>query len=149
MKTYEEDSTYVDGLIYLKIINNEIVAYGDEISLIDAEEEYKTGKLFDASLTPEEWADHDSDASIIDGKIVLGMNDEKKFELQAEAIRNERYLRLRQCDKMSPMHWNALTKEQQNAWDQYRIDLLNIPQQDGFPWDGDIDKVPWPEKPEF
>jgi len=38
--------------------------------------------------------------------------------------------------------WAELTTEQQNAWKQYRTDLLNVPQQTGFPY-----TITWPTKP--
>lgn len=43
----------------------------------------------------------------------------------------------------NPLRWADLTTDQQNAWKQYRIDLLNITDQDGFP-----NNVTWPTKPE-
>jgi len=42
----------------------------------------------------------------------------------------------------NPLRWADMTTEQQNAWSQYRTDLLNITDQDGFPHD-----VTWPIKP--
>lgn len=41
------------------------------------------------------------------------------------------------------LRWNALTDAQRAAWTQYRTDLLNVPQQSGFPHN-----VTWPTKPE-
>lgn len=148
MKNFNESSKVVDGLIYLKINKDKVKAYGDLQSLVDAEAEQKTGRLFDYSLTPEEWAAANSTARIVDGKLVLGMPKDIVLARQEEVIRYERYLRLRQCDKMSPMRWNSLTDEQKQAWADYRQALLDIPQQEGFPWDGDPEKVPWPVKPE-
>jgi hypothetical protein len=43
----------------------------------------------------------------------------------------------------NPLRWAELTTEQQNAWTQYRTDLLNVPQQAGFP-----NTITWPTKPE-
>lgn len=148
MKSFEEDSKVVDGLIYLKINKDKVNAYGDMASLQSAEKEQKTGRLFDYSLTPEEWAAADYTARIVDGKLVLGMPKDIVLARQEEVIRYERYLRLRKCDKMSPMHWNALTDAQKQEWADYRVALLNVPQQEGFPWGGDIDKVPWPVEPD-
>lgn len=34
-----------------------------------------------------------------------------------------------------------------NALVAYRQALRDITEQEGFPWEGDVDKVPWPEKP--
>lgn len=41
------------------------------------------------------------------------------------------------------LRWAELTTEQQNAWTQYRTDLLSVPQQAGFP-----NTITWPTKPE-
>ena len=38
--------------------------------------------------------------------------------------------------------WADLTSDEQNAWKQYRTDLLNVPQQSGFPH-----TITWPTKP--
>lgn len=42
----------------------------------------------------------------------------------------------------NPLRWADLTTDQQTAWGQYRTDLLNVPQQSGFP-----NTVIWPVKP--
>lgn len=148
MRSYTEYPNVIDGLIYLKINGDKVNAYGDMASLQSAEIEQKTGRLFDYSITPEEWAAANCTARIENGKLVLGLPEDVLRAKQEEAIRNERYLRLRKCDKMSPMHWNALTDAQKQEWTDYRIALLNVPQQEGFPWGGDIDKVPWPVEPD-
>ena len=43
----------------------------------------------------------------------------------------------------NPLRWAALTTEKQNEWAQYRTNLLNVPQQSGFP-----NTISWPTKPE-
>jgi hypothetical protein len=43
----------------------------------------------------------------------------------------------------NPLRWADLTTEKQNEWAQYRTDLLNVPQQSGFP-----NTISWPTKPE-
>ena len=43
----------------------------------------------------------------------------------------------------NPLRWADLTAEKQNEWSQYRTDLLNVPQQAGFP-----NTINWPTKPE-
>ena len=45
-------------------------------------------------------------------------------------------------DTMNPMRWEALTEPQKDAWRAYRQELLDVPQQDGFP-----DDVIWPVPP--
>lgn len=42
----------------------------------------------------------------------------------------------------NPLRWAELTEEQRDAWAGYRLDLLDLPQQEGFPHD-----VIWPVKP--
>ena len=42
----------------------------------------------------------------------------------------------------NPLRWNALTDAKQTEWTQYRTDLLDIPDQSGFP-----NSVTWPTKP--
>tara|TARA_R110002126_G_C10350579_1_gene491635 strand:+ start:592 stop:882 length:291 start_codon:yes stop_codon:yes gene_type:complete len=41
------------------------------------------------------------------------------------------------------LRWADLTAAKKAEWSQYRTDLLNVPQQDGFPH-----TVAWPTKPE-
>ena len=42
----------------------------------------------------------------------------------------------------NPMRWAELTDAKQAEWTQYRTDLLNLPEQSGFPND-----ITWPTKP--
>lgn len=43
----------------------------------------------------------------------------------------------------NPIRWAELTSEKQEEWKAYRLALLSVPQQDGFPT-----SVTWPTKPE-
>lgn len=64
---------------------------------------------------------------------------------QAELVRFQRDgLLATEVDPIvtNPLRWADLTTEQQNAWSQYRTDLLNITDQEGFPH-----SVMWPTKP--
>lgn len=69
-------------------------------------------------------------------------------ELDAEAaaaVRGQRDLLLQnEVDPVvsNPLRWADLTTAEQNAWTQYRTDLLNITDQAGFPHN-----VTWPTKP--
>lgn len=63
----------------------------------------------------------------------------------AAAVRAERNFKL--ANEVDPLatnglRWAELTAEKQAEWSQYRIDLLNVPQQAGFP-----NNVTWPTKP--
>ena len=40
------------------------------------------------------------------------------------------------------LRWGELTDSKQAEWTQYRTDLLNVPQQEGFPTN-----ITWPTKP--
>ena len=64
---------------------------------------------------------------------------------EAASVRSQRDALLLEVDAMvsNPLRWADMTSEQQAAWTQYRTDLLNVPQQSGFPH-----TVSWPTKPE-
>jgi hypothetical protein len=70
-------------------------------------------------------------------------------ELDATAASQVRYERdQRLVSEVDPivsnaLRWADLTTEKQNEWTQYRTDLLNVPQQAGFP-----NTINWPTKPE-
>ncbi|MCP4494489.1 MAG: hypothetical protein GY820_45400 [Gammaproteobacteria bacterium] len=60
-------------------------------------------------------------------------------------VRMERNLKLyNEVDAIASntLRWGALDADTQAQWVQYRTDLLNVPQQTGFPHD-----VVWPVKP--
>ena len=42
----------------------------------------------------------------------------------------------------NPLRWSDLTSDKQTEWSQYRTNLLNVPQQAGFP-----NTITWPTKP--
>jgi hypothetical protein len=65
---------------------------------------------------------------------------------QADFSRYQRNQRLEnEVDPIvtNPLRWADLTAAKQNEWTQYRTDLLNVPQQAGFP-----NTINWPTKPE-
>ena len=63
----------------------------------------------------------------------------------SEQLRMERDGLLAELDAFvgNPLRWGSLSAEQKNALGVYRQDLLDVPQQDGFP-----NTVVWPTKPE-
>ena len=66
-------------------------------------------------------------------------------DVAEQEVRGKRNYKLKkEVDPLVSNHlrWNDLTDTQRTAWTQYRIDLLNIPQQAGFPHN-----VTWPTKP--
>ena len=93
----------------------------------------------------------DTDTTINDDEIIklIGTNfrkytDEEQNDLDAGEIRMERDTRLEDVEDIyGTLRWEYLSSEKQNEWKQYRIDLLNVPQQSSFP-----SKVTWPTKPE-
>ena len=42
----------------------------------------------------------------------------------------------------NPLRWADISSSKQTEWAQYRTNLLNVPQQSGFP-----NTISWPEKP--
>jgi hypothetical protein len=72
-----------------------------------------------------------------------------QVELDAELssnLRSERdYKLVEEVDPIvtNPLRWAELTDAKQAEWTQYRTDLLNLPEQSGFP-----NSITWPTKPE-
>ena len=67
-------------------------------------------------------------------------------EMSSRGIRHERDNRLvTEVDPIvsNALRWAEMTAEKQAEWAQYRTDLLNVPDQAGFPTD-----ITWPTKPE-
>jgi len=79
------------------------------------------------SLTPEEYA-HEQWLE----------NDTKA----AQVRQHRNYLLSTTVDTLNPIRWELLSTEEQNAWRIYRQELLDVPDQDGFPWN-----VIWPSTP--
>lgn len=83
--------------------------------------------------------------------ILIGSNftritQTEKDEQKARWVRWDRNQLLKiEVDPLvtNPLRWAELTTEQQNAWAKYRTDLLNVPQQEGFPHN-----VTFPTKPQ-
>lgn len=91
----------------------------------------------------------DSDGSdlhckyIIDGQLIT--NTEMLHDIAAEDVR---FLRDRILEQIvDPIvtniaRYNELTEERKQEWLRFRTDLLNVPEQEGFP-----DNVEWPVAP--
>ena len=103
------------------------------------------------TLNPE-----DTDMAIDNSELLnlIGTNYEAyvaptQEELDAElaaslrAQRDEKLLTEVDPIVSNPLRWNDLTEAKQTEWTQYRTDLLNLPEQSGFP-----NTVTWPTKPE-
>lgn len=79
-----------------------------------------------------------------DGTTIV-KNPHTEDEIASFDIRAVRDKRLkREVDPIvsNPLRWADMTTAEQNAWSQYRTDLLNITDQAGFPHN-----VTWPTKP--
>ena len=95
-------------------------------------------------------ADGDDTVNNDDLMVLIGTNftritQEEKDERESNNVRTKREsLLINEVDPLvtNPLRWAELTTEQQNAWTQYRTELLNVPQQAGFPH-----TITWPTKP--
>ena len=45
-------------------------------------------------------------------------------------------------DVINPMRWESMSDEQKQAWRNYRQELLDVPEQESFPWE-----IEWPVSP--
>jgi len=81
---------------------------------------------------------------------LIGSNFTQRTQQEIDAERSE-FVRIQRDDLLhlevdpmasNPLRWNSLTDAQRTAWTQYRTDLLNVPQQTGFPHN-----LTWPTKP--
>ena len=87
---------------------------------------------------PEEYYDY------VDGSWVE--NADRKLSVLSSRARRERDSKLfYEVDPIASnnLRWAGLTSEKQGEWAQYRTDLLNVPQQAGFPFN-----ITWPTKPD-
>lgn len=66
------------------------------------------------------------------------------LDATADLSRKFRNQLLADIDRVNPIWWASLTQSQQQQLQQYRQDLLDVPQQTGFP-----ESVSWPQKPEW
>lgn len=120
---------------------------------------HKENGLIDCEINHPEYGwipytinDDDTDTTIDNTvlKTLLGSNiapfDQAEYDGRiAKLVRFQRdSLLASEVDPIvtNPLRWAELTTEQQNAWSQYRTDLLNITDQEGFPHN-----VTWPTKP--
>jgi hypothetical protein len=54
----------------------------------------------------------------------------------------DKYIRI-YIDTINAVRWETFTQQEKDAWVEYRQALLDVPQQEGFPYD-----INWPSKPE-
>ena len=98
-------------------------------------------------------ADTDNTISNDDVMVLIGSNfaayvAPTQAELDSETAANVRVERdnilATVVDPMvsNPLRWADLSSDKQAEWSKYRTDLLNVPQQSGFP-----NSVTWPTEP--
>ena len=122
----------------------------------------ETNTIIDVEINHPEYGwipylltDYDTDTTIDNEAVMnlIGTNFEAyvaptQAELDAQAAGRVRFDRdqflTSEVDPIvsNPLRWADMTTEQQNAWSQYRRDLLDITDQAGFPYN-----VTWPTKP--
>ena len=68
------------------------------------------------------------------------LDEETAANVRAE--RNDILFRVVDPLVSNPLRWADLTSEKKYKWSQYRTDLLNVPQQAGFP-----NSITWPTEP--
>ena len=123
------------------------VSFNDDNTIFNVEIEHPEYGWIPYTLDPN---DPDNTISNSDLMTLIGTNftartQEDKDEEATNITRDTRNILLQtEVDPLvtNPLRWAELTTEQQNAWTQYRTDLLNVPQQSGFPHD-----VTFPTKP--
>lgn len=134
----------------MPLLINEIrnaVSINDEDTVFELEINHPEHGWIPYTLDP---SDGDNTINNDDLMVLIGSNftritQEEKDERESNNVRSKRDSLLQnEVDPLvtNPLRWAELTTEQQNAWSQYRTDLLNVPQQAGFP-----NTITWPTKP--
>ena len=124
------------------------VSLNAENTIFDLEINHPEFGWIPYSLNPD-----DSDNTIDNSELLnlMGSNysafSQSDYDAKiAASVRHVRNLKLEQeVDPIvsNPLRWADMTSEKQNEWAQYRTNLLNVPQQSGFP-----NTISWPTKPE-
>lgn len=123
------------------------VSWNAENTIFDVEIEHPEYGWIPYMLNPDD-TDNTIDNTALRTLIGNNYRVRTQEEIDTEAsnlVRMERDVRLEtEVDPIvsNSLRWADLTTEQQNAWAQYRTDLLNITDQAGFPHN-----VTWPTKP--
>lgn len=132
-------------MIFINEVRN-AVSLNDENTVFEVEINHPFYGWIPYTLTP--W-DEDNTINNEELLALIGSNfriqtQEEKDEEATNSMRHQRDALLSQMDLIlsNPLRWNEMTEVQKNAWAQYRTDLLNVPQQVGFPHD-----INWPTSP--
>ena len=127
-------------MIYLIKKNGMVIAHTD-LAAMEALDGVSTP---DRTVTEAEWESAGGLARLIDGEIVLGKTDaEKRSEKEAEVKAKRDRILLETVDRLNGPWWEAMTEGEKDAWREYRQALLDVPEQEGYPF-----AVAWPEKPQ-
>ncbi len=136
------DQLYSDCLLDVGLIND-LIANPDQMSEgINSENFRLAVDQLDSYLFLDVWGDRDMSSiqtAVANGKTTLG--SEVCFEL----VRGRRdFLLANDVDPLvtNALRWGELTPDKQAEWTQYRTDLLNVPQQEGAPFN-----ITWPTQP--
>lgn len=65
------------------------------------------------------------------------------IDYAGKARRTRNILLRKYIDTMNPIRWDSFSQEKKQQWIQYRQNLLDIPQQSGFP-----NNIIWPTMPD-
>lgn len=113
---------------------------------IDCEIEHPEFGWIPFTSSPEDSEEHGRllFAEILESGIEIAPCPPRPPEQVAKEVRRERDTRLSELDKIvsNPLRWASYTTEKQNELSEYRQALLDVPQQEGFPYE-----VKWPEHP--
>ncbi len=93
-------------------------------------------------LSDEQW-DMRFNLLVVGGKITISPIAMSAEDRSGRVRRDRNRLLVDTVDRINAVRWASMTTQQQAAWRQFRLDLLNIPQQEGFP-----ESISWPVIPD-
>jgi hypothetical protein len=127
-------------MVYLAKKDGRVIAHTD----LEAMKELDGISAPDMAVTEAEWEAAEGLARIIGGEIFLGKTGaEKRAEKGAEVKALRDRVLLETVDRLNGARWEAMAEGGKAAWREYRQALLDIPEQEGWPFD-----VEWPGMPE-
>lgn len=139
LTTAVEGDPYPEGTVLEKIEDNEVVP----------KNRYDFALEGLAELGPNEYLDHETHeikTGTLEELLYLGEITAQEFETRKAAeVRSERDALLAEVDAiaLNPLRWSSLSESEQANFAGYRQQLLDVPQQAGFPSD-----ISWPDRPE-
>jgi hypothetical protein len=127
-------------MIYLIKKNGMVIAHTD-LAAMEALDGISTP---DMAMTEAAWGAAGGLARIIGGEIVLGKTAEEQRAEKEEEIRAQRERILRETvDRVNGPWWEAMAEGEKAAWRAYRQALLDLPEQEGYPFN-----LSWPARPD-